>query len=244
MKRRFIKKWRYGKRMTKDVFTFRQFSVRQDRCAMKVGTDGVLLGAWADGGARILDIGAGTGLISLMMAQRFPGGLIDGVEADVDAAGQAADNAKPFPQVAIHAVRLQDWEPPEPYDCIVSNPPFFIDSLKNPSRQRSLARHDVDLSFADIMSFAKRWLTETGQLSVILPADVVGQFSEIAYFSGFRMCRQSLVQTTESKPFKRQLLAFSKSTTCPLVRTEHCLLQADGSRSDWYADITKDFYIY
>ncbi len=244
MKRRFIKKWRYGKRMTKDVFTFRQFSVRQDRCAMKVGTDGVLLGAWADGGSRILDIGAGTGLISLMMAQRFPGALIDGVEADVEAADQAADNAKPFPQVAIHAVRLQDWEPPEPYDCIVSNPPFFIDSLKNPSRQRSLARHDVDLSFADIVSFAKRWLTETGQLSVILPADVVEQFSEIAYFSGFRMCRQSLVQTTECKPFKRQLLAFSKSMTCPLVRTEHCLLQADGSRSDWYADITKDFYIF
>lgn len=230
--------------MTKDVFTFRQFSVRQDRCAMKVGTDGVLLGAWADGGSRILDIGAGTGLISLMMAQRFPGALIDGVEADVEAADQAADNAKPFPQVAIHAVRLQDWEPPEPYDCIVSNPPFFIDSLKNPSRQRSLARHDVDLSFADIVSFAKRWLTETGQLSVILPADVVEQFSEIAYFSGFRMCRQSLVQTTECKPFKRQLLAFSKSMTCPLVRTEHCLLQADGSRSDWYADITKDFYIF
>lgn len=211
---------------------------------MKVGTDGVLLGAWADGGSRILDIGAGTGLISLMMAQRFPGALIDGVEADVEAADQAADNAKPFPQVAIHAVRLQDWEPPEPYDCIVSNPPFFIDSLKNPSRQRSLARHDVDLSFADIVSFAKRWLTETGQLSVILPADVVEQFSEIAYFSGFRMCRQSLVQTTECKPFKRQLLAFSKSMTCPLVRTEHCLLQADGSRSDWYADITKDFYIF
>lgn len=230
--------------MTKDVFTFRQFSVRQDRCAMKVGTDGVLLGAWADGGARILDIGAGTGLISLMMAQRFPDGLIDGVEADIEAAGQAADNAKPFPQVAIHAVRLQDWEPSEPYDCIVSNPPFFIDSLKNPSRQRSLARHDVDLSFTDIVSFAKQWLTETGQLSVILPADVVEQFSEIAYFSGFRMCRQSLVQTTERKPFKRQLLAFSKSMTCPLVRTEHCLLQADGSRSGWYADITKDFYIY
>lgn len=230
--------------MTKEIFTFRQFSVRQDRCAMKVGTDGVLLGAWADGGARILDIGAGTGLISLMMAQRFPGGLIDGVEADIDAAGQAADNAKPFSQVAIHAVRLQDWEPSEPYDCIVSNPPFFIDGLKNPSRQRSLARHDVDLSFTDIVSFAKRWLTETGQLSVILPADVVEQFSEIAYFSGFRMCRQTLVQTTERKPFKRQLLAFSKSMTCPLVRTEHCLLQTDGSRSDWYADITKDFYIY
>lgn len=230
--------------MTKDVFTFKRFAVRQDRCAMKVGTDAVLLGAWADGGTRILDIGAGTGVISLMMAQRFPGCQVDGVEADADAARQAASNAKPFPQVAIHAVRLQDWMPREPYDCMVSNPPFFIDSLKNRSSQLSMARHDVDLSFSDILSFAKRWLTETGQLSVILPTEVVEQFSEIAYLTGFRMCKQSLLKTTERKPFKRQLLAFTKSFSRPLVRTEHCLLHADGGRGDWYSDLTKDFYIH
>lgn len=229
--------------MTKDVFSFRQFDVRQDRCAMKVGTDGVLLGAWAEGGTRILDIGTGTGVIALMMAQRFPDSLVDGVEADADAAWQAADNAKAFPQVTIRAVRLQDWEPHTPYDCIVSNPPFFIDSLKNPSRQRSLARHDVDLSFADIVSFAKRWLTDDGQLSVILPIEVVEQFTETAYFSGFRMCRQTLIKTTDRKPVKRQLLAFTRQANCPFVRTDHCLLEANGGRSEWYAELTKDFYI-
>ena len=227
----------------KDVFTFRQFVIRQDRCAMKVGTDGVLLGAWAEGGARILDIGAGTGVISLMMAQRFPDSHVDGVEADDSAARQASENASPFHQVVIHAVRLQDWSPSEPYDCIVSNPPFFVDSLKNPSQSRALARHDVDLSFADILFFAKQWLTEKGQLSVVLPTEVVERFSETAYLSGFRMCRQSLVKTVERKPFKRQLLSFTKDVSRPMVRAEHCLLRADGSRSDWYDELTKEFYI-
>jgi len=232
-----------ARRMTKDVFAFQRFAVRQDRCAMKVGTDGVLLGAWSEGGTRILGIGAGTGLISLMMAQRFPDSHVDGVEADPDAARQAADNARPFPQVAIHAVRLQDWEPEKPYDCIVSNPPFFIDSLKNPSSQRTLARHDVDLSFSDIISFAKRWLTEEGILSVILPTEVVEQFFETAYHSGFRLCKQTLIKTTGRKPSKRQLLSFTKSFSRPLERAEQCLLQADGSRGEWYSELTKDFYI-
>lgn len=229
--------------MTKDVFLFRQFAIRQDCCAMKVGTDGVLLGAWADGGARILDIGAGTGVVSLMMAQRFPSSRVDGVEADEAAAQQAAENASFFPLVDIHAVRLQDWVPRAPYDCMVSNPPFFIDSLKSPSQQRSIARHDIDLSFSDIIFFAKQWLTEEGLLSVILPTEMVEHFSETAYLSGFKVCRQTLVKTAERKPFRRQLLSFTKNFSRSLVRTEHFLLRTDGSRSDWYEELTKDFYI-
>lgn len=229
--------------MPKDVFSFRQFDVRQDRCAMKVGTDGVLLGAWAEGGRRILDIGAGTGVVALMMAQRFPDSVVEGVEADGQAASQAAENAHAFAQVAIHPVRLQEWEPSEPYDCIVSNPPFFIDSLKTPNSQRTLARHDVGLSFADILAFAKRHLTHEGVLSVILPTEVVERFTETAYLSGFRMCRQAMIKTTDRKPFKRQLLAFSKDTSRRFERTEHCLMGADGQRSEWYHDLTKAFYV-
>ncbi len=229
--------------MTKDVFSFRRFDIRQGQCAMKVGTDGVLVGAWAAGGRRILDIGAGTGLIALMMAQRFPQACVDGVEADGQAAVQAAENARPFAQVKIHPCRLQDFVPDAPYDSMVSNPPFFVDSLRAPDRQRTLARHDVDLSFADIIRFADRWLTGAGQLSVVLPAEVVDRFSETACLSGFRMVRQTKIQTTLHKPFKRQLLAFSKDCTLPLVRSEHCLLGTDGNRSEWYAALTKDFYI-
>ncbi len=229
--------------MTKDVFSFRHFDIQQDQCAMKVGTDGVLVGAWAVGGQRVLDIGAGTGVISLMMAQRFPQATVEGVEADEQAARQAGENARSFPQVKISHSRLQDFIPNAPYDSMVSNPPFFIDSLQTPDRQRTLARHGVDLSFADIISFANRWLTAAGQLSVVLPSDVADCFSETAYLSGFRMVRQTKIQTTLSKPFKRQLLAFSKDCSLPLQCSEHCLLSADGHRSAWYEELTKDFYI-
>lgn len=136
-------------------FRFKQFEIEQDRCAMKVGTDGVLLGAWAQGGRRILDIGSGTGLISLMMAQRFPEAEVVGIDMDADACGQARENvmASPFrDRVEIECCRLQDFggaseaaealETAETletaeglkaagvFDAIVSNPPFFVDSLK------------------------------------------------------------------------------------------------------------------
>lgn len=130
-------------------FRFKQFEIEQDRCAMKVGTDGVLLGAWAQGGRRILDIGSGTGLISLMMAQRFPEAEVVGIDMDADACGQARENvmASPFrDRVEIECCRLQDFggasEAAEAsgttevlkaagvFDAIVSNPPFFVDSLK------------------------------------------------------------------------------------------------------------------
>lgn len=229
--------------MPKDVFSFQRFSLCQDRCAMKVGTDGVLLGAWAEGGRRILDIGAGTGIISLMMAQRFPLSDVEGVEADPQAAGQAAENARAFPRVTIRHARLQDWQPPEPYDCLVSNPPFFVDSLKTPHAQRTLARHDVDLSFSDIFAFAQRALIHEGVLSVILPSEVVERFCENAFLSGFRMHRHAMIKTTERKPFKRHLLAFSKDASRRFECTKHCLLTPDGGRSEWYQQLTKDFYV-
>lgn len=114
-------------------FKFKQFEIHQDRCAMKVGTDGVLLGAWAPGGKRILDVGSGTGLISLMMAQRFPEAQVLGIDMDGEACEEAAENvaASPFAdRVEIECCRLQDYHSAESFDAIVSNPPFFLNSLK------------------------------------------------------------------------------------------------------------------
>lgn len=113
-------------------FRFKKFEILQDRCAMKVGTDGVLLGAWASGGTRILDIGCGTGLIALMMAQRFPAAQVVGIDIDEEACGQARENvaASSFSdRIDVAHCRLQDYSGEE-FDAIVSNPPFFLNSLK------------------------------------------------------------------------------------------------------------------
>ena len=115
----------------KEGFQFRQFFVGQQHCAMKVGTDGVLLGAWAEGGTHILDIGTGTGVVALMMAQRFPSANIDAIEIDREAAGQAADNVRCSPfadRVTVTHAALQDFRPSKSYDSIVCNPPYFLNS--------------------------------------------------------------------------------------------------------------------
>ena len=137
------------------MFTFKQFHVEQDRTAMKVGTDGVLLGAWAEGGCTILDIGTGTGLVALMMAQRFEDAQVVGIDIDPDASEQARENvaASPFAsRISILHTSLQAFSTERKFDAIVSNPPYFEHSLKNPDAARAAARHADSLPFADLFS--------------------------------------------------------------------------------------------
>lgn len=229
------------------AFTFKRFVVKQDRCAMKVGTDGVLLGAWAHGGRRILDIGTGTGVIALMMAQRYPEAVVEGVEIDPQAAEQAMANvtASPFcSRVTIHSVSLQAFHPSEAYDAIVTNPPFFLNSLKSPDAGRTSARHAVSLPFSTIFRFAAEWLKDGGEVSAIVPIEMLEPFSAEAYLSGLRLCRKVMVKTTPRKPFRRCLVSFAKNMATAAMEVEkHNLLNADGSRSEWYQLLTKDFYL-
>ena len=180
---------------------------------MKVGTDGVLLGAWANGGSRILDIGTGTGLIALMMAQRFADATIDAVEIDAEAAAQARENVAATAyadRISIAETAIQLYPTHHKYDAIVSNPPFFIDSLINPNSQRTTARH----ACAE------------------------------AYKAGLAMSRQCAVRTTPRKQPKRHLVAFRHAyCRCEREMEKVCLQEADGSRSEWYANLTADFYI-
>ena len=134
------------------MFAFKKFVIHQDHCAMKVGTDGVLLGSWANGGKRILDIGTGTGLIALMMAQRYTDATIDAVEIDHDAALQAYENVSNTEfanRIKIVETAIQHHSAQDKYNAIVSNPPFFIDSLLNPNAQRSTARHACALKYCE-----------------------------------------------------------------------------------------------
>lgn len=244
-------------------FTFKQFEIQQDRCAMKVGTDGVLLGAWAEGGQRILDIGSGTGLISLMMAQRFPEAQVWGIDIDPDACMQARENvaASPFAdRVGIaccalqnlseeHLVRgseeLMEMKEGEGnlFDAIVSNPPFFVNGLKNPDSKRAMARHSDSLPFSVLMRGVKRWLSDEGVFSAIVPADVLESFASEAYCSGLSLVRQCGVKTVERKQPKRYLVAFSKRRTGMMDKCTEIMTDSEGNRSEWYAKITEEFYL-
>lgn len=229
-------------------FQFRQFFVGQQYCAMKVGTDGVLLGAWATGGHHILDIGTGTGVVALMMAQRFPSADIDAIEVDHDAAEQATDNVRQSPfasRVTVTHTALQNFHPSAPYDSIVCNPPYFLNSLKAPEASRSLARHagDDSLTFRDIFVFAKANTTDTGVVNVVVPTLSQEALETEAYLLGFRKKRELLLRTTPRKPLSRVLVTFSRSSHSPAERSEQCLMNADGSRSAWYQQLTADFYV-
>lgn len=246
---------------------------------MKVGTDGVLLGAWAQGGRRILDIGSGTGLISLMMAQRFPEAEVVGIDMDADACGQARENvmASPFrDRVEIECCRLQDFgeasEAAEAsgtaeglkadgtsetaaglkaaglkaagvFDAIVSNPPFFVDSLKNPDSKRTMARHTDSLPFRDLFAGVKRLLSDDGIFSAIVPVEVVEQFVAESCILGFYLIRKCGVKTVERKQPKRFMLSFAKHRISPYEEHVETMMDLQGNRSKWYRKITKEFYL-
>lgn len=237
--------------MSNSYFRFKQFVVRQERCAMKVGTDGTLLGAWAQGGKKILDIGTGTGLIALMMAQRYPQALVTAIDIDAEAVEQAQENvmASPFADrinVILGDIRYSNLTggqtPCEVFDAIVVNPPYFIDSLTCPDNQRTTARHTATLSYRELMTAASQLLADDGELSVVIPFDCKARFENEASLSGLSKSRECSVRTTQRKAPRRYLLAFRKHPKA-LETTEEVLEVMPGVRSAWYEELTKEFYL-
>lgn len=247
--------------MSTPYFRFKQFTIWHDRCAMKVGTDGVLLGAWAgttDSPAantdktspvdRILDIGTGSGLIALMLAQRFPNAIIDGIDIDPSAVLQAQDNfsVSPFStRLRACSSSLQEWLPKEKYDMIVSNPPYFSNSLLCPDSMRTKARHAELLSFVDLLAHSNRLLTQAGTLSLVLPADAEKAIlaeARLQHLYCVRLCR---VHTTATKPAKRLLITFAhQEPESTLLKPETlCLSEGNQPRSAAYSALTRDFYL-
>ena len=227
-------------------FTFRQFHIEQDKCAMKVGTDGVLLGSWAKGGKRILDIGTGTGLITLMMAQRFPDANIDAIELDENAVIQATENvlrSSFAKQIAVKHCSLQTYsETKEKYDSIVCNPPYFVDALKNNDNNRTVARHTDTLPFNELIKCAYQLLTPNGHFSLVLPVESYRILEPEAILNGFSVIKKVLVKTTPSKQPKRILVELGKVPDEYFSTTEY-LQDSAGNKSEWYKEITKEFYL-
>lgn len=219
------------------MFQFKQFTIYQDLCAMKVGTDGVLLGAWANGGKRILDAGTGTGIIALMMAQRYPNAVVTAIDIDEGAVKQAQQNVVQSPfsqQITVLHNTLQEHQ--GGYDAIISNPPFFIDSLAAPDEQRNVARHTQTLTYTELMQAAWRLLSDEGELSVVVPFDYRKRMEDEAIFVGFFPSKVCAVKTTERKPAKRYLLSFKKHP----CRCEQEQLTIGSER---YQELTKEFYL-
>jgi len=235
--------------MSNDYFQFKKFIIRQDKCAMKVGTDGTLLGAWAsakEGYCRILDIGTGTGLIGLMMAQRFPDASVVCIDIDNDAITQAHENiqASPFNKQVL--ARKQDitlMDDSQGFDAIVCNPPFYENSLSCMNEKRTKARHTICLNYQQLTSCVFRLLFPNGKFSVIIPSNLYSIFETNAILNGLFVTRICKVHSTINKPPKRHLIEFMKVPAKEVVIEDCVITDEYNKKSNWYQNLTNDFYI-
>lgn len=227
-------------------FTFKQFHIEQDECAMKVGTDGVLLGSWATGGKYILDIGTGTGLIALMLAQRFSSSHIDAIEIDARAVMQAKRNVESSPfaeQITVKHCSLQNYSEKQGlYDVIVCNPPYFENSMKNRNKNKTIARHTDTLPFNVLIKSAYKLLSSSGLFSLILPIDSYHIIEPEAISNGFSVLKKIFIQTTPYKHPKRVLIELGKIPS-EYYSTTECLQDCNGKKSEWYRELTDEFYL-
>jgi tRNA1Val (adenine37-N6)-methyltransferase len=235
--------------MPNSYFQFKQFRIQQDKCAMKVGTDGVLLGAWTnpDNARRILDVGTGTGLIAIMLAQRSDA-LIDALEIDNSAYLQAVENGNACPWSHrlqfIHS-SFNDYihGSDQVYDLIVSNPPYHRETTRSPHTGRDLARQSLNLSYSSIIESAAKLLSNNGRISIILPASEEASALRLASKHSLFCTRFTHVLPAPGKEFSRSLLEFSFSFK-PL--TEDIILIEENGRhkySQEYIRITRDYYL-
>ncbi|MBO5903681.1 MAG: tRNA1(Val) (adenine(37)-N6)-methyltransferase [Tidjanibacter sp.] len=230
-----------------EKFFFKQFSVEQSGAAMKVGTDGVLLGAWvglSDDTNRVLDIGTGTGLLALMVAQRSPQAQIVAVEIEPQAAEQARANVTSSPwaeRIEVVCEDVKKYVSEQKFDLIISNPPYFVDSLHSPDAERNLARHSDTLSLGALCSVAERLLSESGRLAVVLPSDNERSIRMAAVGVGLHPTLLCRVRTSSAKQPKRILIEFSRKSVGE-VQTE-LVMSHKGEPTAEYVELIRDFYL-
>lgn len=233
-----------------EPFQFKQFSIAQDKCSMKVGTDGVLLGAWAnvEGAKRILDIGAGTGLIAVMLGQRNAEAEIHAVEIDDLAFVQAQENMQNAPwanRLSVFHQSIQDFStiPTAPYDLIVSNPPFFSGGTFSFNQDRNSVRHTVKLPHGDMLRAVQKLLAKDGKFCVILPFVEGLRFQELAASFHFYCTRVTEVLPRANKSVERLLMQFELESSAP--QWDQLVIQHEG-QNEWteaYQDLTRAFYL-
>ena len=232
------------------LFRFKRFSIDDTGCAMKIGTDGVLLGAWVNShvsdARNVIDVGAGCGLIGIMIANKFRDTTVDFVEIDKSASETASQNIHTQGlerQCTVHNCNIVDFKVDRKYDLIVSNPPFFLNGVVAPCGARAMARHAGELSPTSLIDFAVDNLTDYGLLAMIVPAEQTGPIEEYAVFKRLCLCDLLIVSQSASAKPKRAILGFSK---CDRPREAMQLAIRTTDKTDYtpeYKALTGDYYI-
>ena len=231
--------------MPNDYFQFKQFTIRQDRCALKVGTDGMLLGAWTRyaNALRILDIGTGTGVLALIAAQRNNRAVIDAVEIDREAMEQARENvaASPWPdRIRVHWADVRNWKPAEGYDLVLCNPPFFKGHLTSHDPRTALAKHEHALSLGQLVREADRFCNPHGRLCMIMPLDRLPELKSLTGANGFVLSRECLVSYRANKRPKRVLVELSHTFDIELMTAEMAVEREPGEYTLEYKALLRD----
>ena len=231
-------------------FRFKQFSIAQDQCAMKIGTDAVLLGAWTDLNSQpksILDIGAGTGILALMMAQRSTAELIDALEIDGAAYEQCVENFETSEwgdRLFCYHAALDEFteELEDRYDLIISNPPFYTETFQTKNKVRNQARFEDAMPFSELLKSVAQLLSPTGHFNVIIPFSEETSFIELAAKEGLYPCQILNIRGQQSSPLKRSLICFTFKKQA--VETRELVIEiARHQYTKEYISLTKDFYL-
>lgn len=237
--------------MSNAFFRFKQFTIHQEYCAMKVCTDSCLFGAWLDAGnshvkINALEIGTGTGLLSLMLAQRFPHMELDAVEIDASAAAQAAANMATSPwteRLKVFHTDILQFQTFKKYDFIFSNPPFFQKSLKSPEKNINLARHDDGLAYFQLLQIIHEKLLPGGSFAVLLPFENKDHFIEDAKNFHFYLQSELWIKHRQKHPWFRVFLHFSREDVEPGKQTME-IYKDDHTYSRAFRDLLEDYYLY
>lgn len=233
--------------MREDTFKFKQFSIQHSEGVMKVGTDAVLIGAWLDASnaKNILDIGTGTGLIALMLAQKSSANItsIDILDSACKNASENINNSKWKERIKIIHKSLQEYKPDFKFDLIVSNPPFYTADTHSPDENRAVARHIIKMQPEDIVEFCKKYLSENGNCAVIYPVNIAEYFVEIALQNGFYINSILNIKSNCKSEIIRKIIQFGKFKD---VLSENTISIEKETRHDYtseYIEITKEFYL-